>query len=156
MFLGMALLSEGLASDLTLLFLSCSFCLLKIITLEEFVQGFGSPNVIAVGVLFVLSKCVQDTKALDDMFRVMLGNPQTVKEAQVRLILPVLLVGSVLNNTPVVAMLIPIVRSWAGRCGFDVGRFMIPLSYAAIQESVEKERPSFWKEVGYLVLKRVL
>ena len=54
-----------------------------------------------------------------------------------------LLVGSVLNNTPVVAMLIPIVKSWARRCGFDVGRFMIPLSYASmLSGSTAEAKPS--------------
>ena len=43
-------------------------------------------QVLAVGVLFVLSKCVQDTKALDNLFRLALGSPTTVQAAQIRLI----------------------------------------------------------------------
>jgi di/tricarboxylate transporter len=37
-----------------------------------------------------------------------------------------------LNNTPVVAMLVPVVEDWAKRWRLSVSRLMIPLSYAAI------------------------
>ncbi len=40
--------------------------------------------------------------------------------------------SAVLNNTPVVAMLIPAVSDWAKRNRLPVSKLMIPLSYAAI------------------------
>src|SRR5690606_25272017 len=37
-----------------------------------------------------------------------------------------------LNNTPVVAMLIPRVQAWSARVGLPASKTLIPLSYAAI------------------------
>jgi di/tricarboxylate transporter len=45
---------------------------------------------------------------------------------------PVAALSSILNNTPVVAMLIPAVADWAKRHAFPVSKLMMPLSYAAI------------------------
>jgi di/tricarboxylate transporter len=45
---------------------------------------------------------------------------------------PVALFSSVLNNTPVVAMMVPAVSDWAKRNNLYVSQLMIPLSYAAI------------------------
>ena len=45
---------------------------------------------------------------------------------------PVAGLSAFLNNTPVVAMLIPAVNDWAKRLHLSVSKLMIPLSYAAI------------------------
>src|SRR5690606_22699897 len=52
--------------------------------------------------------------------------------ALVRLMMPVTVISAFLNNTPVVAMLVPVVEDWAKRSGLAVSKLMIPLSYAAI------------------------
>ena len=46
--------------------------------------------------------------------------------------LPVAGLSSLVNNTPVVAMMIPAVIDWAKRNQFSVSQLLIPLSYAAI------------------------
>jgi di/tricarboxylate transporter len=61
-----------------------------------------------------------------------LGRPKSVGAAQLRLMTPVAVFSSILNNTPVVAMLIPAVRDWAKRNGLSASQLMMPLSYAAI------------------------
>src|SRR5690606_38996358 len=48
------------------------------------------------------------------------------------LMLPVTVMSAFLNNTPVVAMLVPVVEDWGKRAGIAVSKLMIPLSYAAI------------------------
>jgi di/tricarboxylate transporter len=45
---------------------------------------------------------------------------------------PVVAFSSVLNNTPVVAMMVPAVSDWAKRHNLSVSQLMIPLSYAAM------------------------
>src|SRR5690606_24938113 len=62
----------------------------------------------------------------------LLGRPRSIAGAQLRLMLPVTAMSAFLNNTPVVAMLVPAVEDWAKRCGLTVSKLMIPLSYAAI------------------------
>ena len=62
----------------------------------------------------------------------LLGSPRTAAAAQVRLLTPVALISAVLNNTPVVAMLVPVVTDWCKRTGLSTSKLFLPLSYAAI------------------------
>jgi di/tricarboxylate transporter len=49
-----------------------------------------------------------------------------------RLMIPTALVSGFVNNTPLVAMLIPAVEQWCKRTGISPSKLMIPLSYASI------------------------
>jgi di/tricarboxylate transporter len=51
---------------------------------------------------------------------------------QLRLMLPVTGLSAFLNNTPVVAMFIPVVTDWARRQQVSASKLLIPLSYASI------------------------
>merc|ERR1719305_1921379 len=46
-----------------------------------------------------------------------------------RMALPVAALGTVFNNTPLVAVMIPIVKDWTNRTGQEVSFFMMPLSF---------------------------
>jgi hypothetical protein len=61
-----------------------------------------------------------------------LGNPKTCAGAQLRLVVPVTFVSAFLNNTPIVAVMIPIVLRWARTIRVSASQLLIPLSYAAI------------------------
>jgi len=62
----------------------------------------------------------------------MLGGRGTISVKLARLLFPVSAFSAFFNNTPIVAMLIPVVRNWAKKNNFSVSKFLIPLSYAAI------------------------
>ena len=61
-----------------------------------------------------------------------LGVPQKTHVAQLRLMLPVSIVSAFLNNTPIVAVFIPIVQTWSRKIGLSKSQLMIPLSFASI------------------------
>lgn len=46
--------------------------------------------------------------------------------------IPVAVISAFLNNTPVVAMLIPVVQSWSRRANFPISKLLMPLNNAAI------------------------
>jgi Na+/H+ antiporter NhaD/arsenite permease-like protein len=46
--------------------------------------------------------------------------------------IPVAFVSAFLNNTPVVAIMIPILQKWSRRVGIPNSQLMIPLSFASI------------------------
>jgi di/tricarboxylate transporter len=69
---------------------------------------------------------------VDLLVRYILGSPKTVRGAQARIALPVTLLSGFLNNTPVVATMIPAVHAWSRKIGISPSKLMIPLSYAAI------------------------
>jgi hypothetical protein len=72
------------------------------------------------------------TGAVDWYIGKLLGNPKTSAGAQLRLVIPVTFVSAFLNNTPIVAVMIPIVLRWGRTIRVSASQLMIPLSYAAI------------------------
>ena len=75
---------------------------------------------------------ISNTGALDYYMARLLGNPKSVATAQLRLMVPIAVVSAFLNNTPVVAIMIPIVQKWARKCGIANAQLFIPLSFASI------------------------
>ena len=61
-----------------------------------------------------------------------LRHPKSLIIAQVRLLIPVTVLSGFINNTPLVALLIPVVQSWSNQCGFSASQLLMPLSFAAI------------------------
>ena len=62
----------------------------------------------------------------------MLGKPRGLAAAQLRLMLPVSAMSGLLNNTPIVALMIPLVSDWARRIGRSPSKLLLPLSFGAI------------------------
>ena len=94
--------------------------------------GFANEGMMTVALLFVVAAGIRRSGALGAISQRILGRPRTAAGAQVRLMLPVAAASAFVNNTPLVAMVLPEVRDWARARGFAPSRLLIPLSYAAI------------------------
>jgi len=99
---------------------------------EQALVGFSNPGLITVVALFVVASGVHHSGGVDLLVRYILGSPKTIRGAQARIALPVTLLSGFLNNTPVVATMIPAVHAWSRKIGIAPSKLMIPLSYAAI------------------------
>lgn len=99
---------------------------------EQALAGMANPGMITVGVLYVVVTSLQHTGVVAMISERVLLPPRSLAHAQWRMMLPVAGLSSVLNNTPVVAMMIPAVAEWANRHKLSVSQLMIPLSYASI------------------------
>jgi len=99
---------------------------------EAALAGLGNPGLATVGVLYVVVAGLVDTGGIHLLGSRLLGRPRSLVSAQARLMLPVTGLSAFLNNTPVVAMMVPFVEEWARRCRLPLSRLMIPLSYASI------------------------
>lgn len=98
----------------------------------EALAGFGNEALVTIGVLYVVAAGLRETGAVGWLSRLLLGRTRRVRVAQARLMLPVAVVSGFLNNTPVVAILIPAVSEWARKHRMSPSNLMLPLSYAAI------------------------
>jgi len=98
---------------------------------EAFI-GFSNPAVVTIAALFVVAAGVRETGGLDLAARVVLGRPRSLAGGQLRMMFPVSALSAFLNNTPVVAMFVPLVTGWARRNHFSVSLMLLPLSYASI------------------------
>jgi len=94
--------------------------------------GFGNEGILTIAVLFVVAAGLAQTGAMGLITRPLLGTPRTALAAQVRMMLPVAGLSAVMNNTPIVAMFVPVVSDWCRKAGLSPSKLFIPLSYAAI------------------------
>ncbi len=98
----------------------------------EGLSGFSHPAVISIGALFVVAAGLRETGATLSIGPLLLGRPKSVASAQFRLMAPVAILSGFINNTPVVAMYLPLVREWAGRIRVSASKLLLPLSFASI------------------------
>ena len=94
--------------------------------------GFSNPGMVTVAVLYMVVTGLQQTGALGWISQRVLGFPKGEKAALLRLIPPIIGLSAFLNNTPVVAMFIPVVKDWCRKLRISPSKLMIPLSYASI------------------------
>jgi di/tricarboxylate transporter len=109
-----------------------SIMLIGIVEPRQALAGFANEQLHTVALLFVAAAALRGAGSLGVLTSRLLTPTRSVPLAVLRLTVPVALLSSVLNNTPIVAMLIPEVRAWARRTGIPASRLLIPLSYAAI------------------------
>ena len=98
----------------------------------EGLKGFSNEGLLTVLVLFVVADGISKTGALDWYMGKLLGRPKSIGSAQARLMLPISFVSAFLNNTPVVAVMIPIVQKWGKNIKVSPQKLLIPLSFASI------------------------
>ncbi|MFK7739104.1 MAG: SLC13 family permease [Planctomycetota bacterium] len=103
-----------------------------VLTVQQAVQGFANPGMLTIAALFLVVVGLRDTGAIDWVASGLLGRPRGERGALLRVMLPVGGLSAFLNNTPVVAMMIPAVQDWAKRLQIAPSRLLLPLSYAAI------------------------
>ena len=84
-----------------------------VIPAGSILAGFSSSTVVLIGVLFVVICGLVHTGFLQWIVRYCLGSPKTYRKALARLMFPVAILSSFLNNTAVVALFIGVVRLWA-------------------------------------------
>ena len=109
---------------------NCTY--VPIITVNEAWKGFSSTSVLSIGVLFMVAKGAEKTGIISYLAQFVLGSPKHLWVAVLRMTLPVALLSAFINDTPVVAVMMPIIEAWALKTGTPVSKLMIPLSYAAL------------------------
>jgi di/tricarboxylate transporter len=103
-----------------------------IVTPTEALAGFSNPAPLTVAGLFILARAVEKTGALTPVVRATLGQGKGVRRSLARLVGPTTAASAFLNNTPIVAMLLPQIRSWADSRGQSPSLYLMPLSFAAL------------------------
>ena len=105
---------------------------LGILSPGDALSGLANEGVITVGVLYIVAAGLRETGVMSVAAQRLLGRPKSIRHAQFRMMAPVAVMSSVVNNTPIVAMCLPVVNDWAKRHRLSPSKLMLPLSYAAI------------------------
>lgn len=98
----------------------------------QLATAFGNEGVLTIAALFVVAAGLVETGAIHLIGERLLGTPRTAMGARARLMMPVAATSAFLNNTPVVAMFIPVISEWSKRTGISSSKLFLPLSYAAV------------------------
>ncbi len=125
--------TDKLPIDLVGILIILTLILSGVISPQEGVAGFSNPATITVAFMFVISAALlktgvlqQITPRLSNLFR------SNYRLSMAGMMLLVAFISAFINNTPVVAVLIPIVIQVGHSSGISPSRLLIPLSYASI------------------------
>ena len=112
---------------------AAAFLLLGYISTEEALAVFSNPAPITIAAMFILSSALVSTGVLDAASSYLVGlSEKRGPIALVLLLLGAALASGLMNNTPLVIVLIPIISKMARALNIASSKVLIPLSYMAI------------------------
>lgn len=123
---------DVIRTEFALLLCLLSIYSAQIITTEEAFYGFSNSGVLTVLVLYIVAEGLSATGGVDYFMSKVMGQPQTLGMALIRMCIPVAVASAFINNTPLVALMIPIIDKWARKVKIPPSQLQIPLSYATI------------------------
>ncbi len=96
--------------------------------LPDLLKGFSNPGVLTIGALFMIAAGMYSTGAVSILSDKLIGRPRSETEAQLKILPNIALGSAFLNNTPLVAMMIPVIRDLSRSCepGYKTN-YLIPL-----------------------------
>jgi len=125
--------TELISIDLVALLIIASLVLFGIVSPEQGVAGFSNKATITVAFMFVLSAALLKTGALQVVaYRLSHVFRQNFKLGMVLMMVLIAVISAFINNTPVVAVFIPVILQIAKTSGQSASKMLIPLSFASI------------------------
>jgi di/tricarboxylate transporter len=105
---------------------------LGVIGLEDAFAGFANSGMLIVAAMFVVAAGLRETGVMDYVGDRFLGHVNT--EARALAYMAALLIPSAmfLNNTPKVALLVPVLITWCRRRRISPSRLLMPLSFLSV------------------------
>ena len=99
---------------------------------DEALRGMSNEGMITVAALFVLAAAVERTGALAALVDRTLGRPTSLAQAQIRTMVAPAALSAFMNNTPVVALMVPAIRDWAKKHRLSVSKLLMPMNAAVV------------------------
>ena len=118
--------------DLLFVAAAVSLAATGVISTDEAFAGFSNSGMLTVACLFIVVAGMRETGVLDYIGHHVLGGAQTERGALLRLGGVVMPMSAFLNNTPIVAMFLPVVMDWCRRHRVSPSKLLIPLSFLTI------------------------
>ena len=125
--------TEIITIDLVALLIMVSLIMFGIVTPEQGVEGFSNKATITVAFMFVLSAALLKTGALQFLaYRLSNTFRYNFNTGLIVMMVLIAFISAFINNTPVVAVFIPVIIQIAHASGQNPSKMLIPLSFASI------------------------
>lgn len=130
-FLIVALYKEFLNPATTFFLCTVALLLGNVITPAEALKGLSNQQIILVFLLVLVTSGIRQIFG-SELFSKLFSPNLKPKQFLMRMMMTVSSVSAFLNNTPIVAFMIPYVKDWAQKNGHPASKFLIPLSFATV------------------------
>ncbi len=127
-----AIASNRIPQDAAMVGGMVALILTGVLTPAQALAGFANTGLATIAVLYIFVAGLRETGSMAWATQRLVGNPRSVTDALLKLMLPAGTLSAFINNTPVVAIFIPVVQGWASRFRLPASKLMMPLSFIAI------------------------
>lgn len=131
LFLILSLYREWLNPSLTFFVSTVALLLAGVITPSELLKGLSNQQIILIFLLVLVTAGIRAIYG-SELFSALFNASLKPKVFLFRMMAFVSTISAFLNNTPIVAFMIPYVKDWSEKTGHPASRFLIPLSFATI------------------------
>lgn len=106
--------------------------LFKIITPAEILSGFANEQIVVIIMLLLLGDIIRKESIIEIIFDKIFKSAKSYKGFMAQMMVLVGGFSAFLNNTPLVAVMMPYVDSWSKKNKISSSKLLMPLSFAAI------------------------
>lgn len=131
-FLIVVLYKEWIRPGIAFMIATVILLLTGVITPAESLSGFANEQLAVIILLMVISNTLRKTNLVDTVFNRIFRFEDGPKGFLFKMTTGIGVASAFLNNTPLVAMMLPYVYSWTEKKKLSASQFLIPLSYASI------------------------
>lgn len=108
------------------------FLLTGIADTSQVINGFSNSSIIVIFLLILLTVVLNKTYNLIGLLDTVFSGTVNPKRFILKMSAAVGISSGVMNNTPIVALMIPYIYRWSSKRNYSPSKLYIPLSYAAI------------------------
>ena len=131
LFLVFSLYKEWFNPSLSFFISAMVLMVANVITPQDLLKGLSNQQIIIIFLLVLVTAGLRTIYG-NEIFAKLFNKNLPPKKFLLRMMLVVSSVSAFLNNTPIVAFMIPYVKDWAEKTGNSSSKFLIPLSFATI------------------------
>jgi len=128
-----ALVREWLEPDVAMVAAVVALVVVGVLETKEAFSGFANAALLTVAALLVVASGVQRAQVLEWVGAKLLGEgPVSERALLARVLAPTAALSAFMNNTPLVAVLIPLTKQWSRQKGIATSKMLMPISFAAL------------------------
>lgn len=126
-----ALYKEVFNPSLTFFIAAIALLLSGVLTPQELLRGLSNESIIVIFLLILVTAGIRTIYGAE-LFARLFNTKLKPKVFLLRMMVVSSSISAFLNNTPIVAFMIPYVKEWAEKSGNSASKFLMPLSFATI------------------------